>query len=121
MRVTHHAGIRRAAGEVFVYKIIYHKITEFFPDVEHEVRKSMLNGGHAGIVETVKVTTTRFLFAAAAGGVVPGFHSNPHHLIALVIKHQGSDRAVDPTTHSYQYFSVATHKKLNCKYRKFKV
>ena len=50
----------------------------------------------AGIIETVEVATAGFLFAGGAhtGGVIPCLHSDPYHLIALFMQHEGGYGAV---------------------------
>ena len=44
MGITHHAGIGCAAGQVFFNKIVNNSRAKFIPDIQHKMRKSMLDG-----------------------------------------------------------------------------
>src|SRR4051812_34270382 len=119
MRITHHAGIGRSPGEIFINKVVDDEITEFFPYIQNEMRKSVLHCSHAGVIETIQVTASCFFFAATAGSVVPGFHGDAHHFISLIVEHESSNGTIDTTTHRDQNLSFTTHdsKKLtSCKF-----
>src|SRR5689334_22777832 len=74
MFIAKHTGVGCTACEVFFYEIINNKISELITDVKNIMRESMLYCSHAGIVEAVEVTATRFFFRSAARRIVPGFH-----------------------------------------------
>lgn len=109
MGIAHHAGVGRAACQVFFYEIVDHEIAKFLADIQHEMRKAMLHGCHPGIVERLEVTAARFLFAGTGAGIIPGLHGDAHHFIALLVQHQGGDRTVDPAAHSHQHFPFLAH------------
>src|SRR4030095_2485376 len=105
MSIAKYTGIGRAAGQVFINKILYHKRSEFITDIQDIMRKTMLHSSHAGVVEGIKIAATCFFFRTAAGSVIPGFHGNTYHLIALLVEHEGCYGTVDTATHCYQNFS----------------
>ncbi len=109
MGIAQHAGIGRAAGKVFVHKIVDHRIPEFFADIEHKMRKAMLYGGHAGIIKTIQVAAAGFFFGASATCVVPCFHGNAHHFIAFIVEHEGSNGTINTAAHRHQHFTFPAH------------
>src|SRR6266496_2721018 len=109
MCITKDARIGCATSKIFFHKIVDHKITELFTDIKNEMSKSMLNSSHAGIIETIEVAAAGFLFASAATAIIPCFHGDAYHFIALVIEHESSDSTINTTTHCHQYFSFLAH------------
>lgn len=109
MGVAENAGVGCAAGHVLIYEIFHDKATEFLADIENIMGKAVLHGGLSGIVEAVNVAAAGFLFAAAAAGIIPGFHGDADYFIALVVEHECGDGAIDTAAHGYQYFSLSAH------------
>src|SRR5690349_18722563 len=116
MGIAKHAGIGSASCYVFVNEVLDNEITKLLADVKNIVSKTMFHGCLAGIIETVDIATSCLFFTASAGGIVPGFHGNPYHLIPFIIEHQGSNGTVDTPAHCHQNFSFTTHNcSKNCK------
>ena len=109
MRITEYTGVGGAAGQVFFYKILDHKITKFFPYVEYIMCKAMLHRCLPRIVEGIKITTACFFLAVTAGHIVPCFHGDADHFVAFGIEHQGCNGTVDTAAHGHQHFSFLTH------------
>ena len=87
MGIAKHTGIWCSACDILFYKIFNHKIPELVTYVEDIMSKAMFHGSLSCIIEGVQVTTARFFFASAAGGIVPGLHGDANHFISLVMKH----------------------------------
>src|SRR4030095_6739161 len=99
MGIAEYTGIRCPARQVFINKVVNYKPTEFFPDIENKMWKSVLHGGHPGIIKAVYITAAGFFFASTAGSVVPRFHGNANHFIAFIVEHQSSNGTVNTAAH----------------------
>ena len=109
MGIAKHTRVRRSTCQVFIYKILHYKWSEFFSYVQNKMWKAMLHCRHPGIIKTIQVATTRFFFTPAAGGIIPCFHSNAYYFISLFMKHQCRNGTINTAAHSYQNFSFFTH------------
>jgi len=109
MSITEDARVGRASGQVFFYKVIDDVVAKFIANIDNEMVESHIYGYLAGIVDGIEAATAGFLLGASGVGVIPGFHGDAHHFVALIVQHHGRDGAIDSSAHGHQYASVLTH------------
>ena len=99
--IAEHTRIWRAAGEVFVHKVVYDIITKFFSDIDDKMVESFFNSDLARIVDAVQTAAAGFLPISSACGIIPGFHRDTHDFIPLFLEDHGGDGGVYSTAHCY--------------------
>jgi len=109
MGITHYAGVRRSAGQVFLYKIVNYSRTKLVAYIEHKMRKPMLNGGQPGIIEAFQITAAGFFFRRARTCVISGLHRNTNYFVTLFLQHQGGNGAVNTSAHGHEYLTFSAH------------
>ena len=109
MGIAQNARIGRAACYIFVYKVINNKIPELVPDIQYEVRESVVYGRCAGIIKGIQVTATGFFLAGAGRCIIPGLHGDTHHFIPLFMEHQGGNGTIYTAAHRYQNLTMSAH------------
>ena len=115
MGIAEHTGVGRATGQVLLYEVVDDIIAKFLPDIDDKVVKTEVHGHLAGIIDAVQAAAARLLFGAAAGGIIPCLHGDPHHLIPLLMEHDGAYGTVDTAAHGHQNLAVLTHRHKNTK------
>ncbi len=110
MGVAKHTGVGGAAGHVFVHEIVNDIVAKLLADVHDEMVETHVHGYFPGIVDGIEAAAARFFFRAAGGGIIPGFHGDAHHFVALIIQHKSNHGTVNTATHCHQYFSFFAHK-----------
>src|SRR5258708_32094468 len=109
MRVAQHARIGSAAGKIFVYEILDHKVAKLLANVQHKMREPMLHRSHPGIIKTIQVATSCFFLRGACTRIIPSLHGDTHHFVTLVMQHQRRDGTIDTAAHRYQHLSFPAH------------
>jgi hypothetical protein len=103
----------RAPFEVFASEMVDYVVTKFFSDVKDVVGEAKADSYVAGIADAVEAATACLFLATAGRGIVPCFHSHANDFVALLVEHDGCERAIDSAAHGYQYASVLTHIRVN--------
>ena len=101
MGIAKHAGIWSSSCEVFIHEIFNDEIAKFLPDIQDIMSETMFHCSLSRIVKAVHIAATGFLLATTTAAIVPCFHGYTHDFIALIVEHQRSYGAVNPTAHRH--------------------
>jgi len=107
--VAKYARVGRAAGHVFVDKVVDDVVAKFVADIDDEVGETHVDGHFAGVVDGVEATAAGLLLRPAAIRVIPGFHGNSDNFISLLMQDHGRNGGVDAAAHGDEYTSVLAH------------
>ena len=109
VRITHHTRVWGTTSQIFLYKILYYKVSKLIAYIQYKMWESIVYSRLTGIVEAINIAATCFFATGITSGIIPGFHCNPNHFIPLIVQHQRRNGTINTATHCHQNLSFSTH------------